>query len=196
MGKCIAPKCGRQAHGSECSGHRRRRERTGSWGDTPIQDIRPRGLTLSEALTWYGWEVLPSGCWAWSGQRNDEGYGQFFYKGRMVRAHRVAYETFNGEIPAGLMVRHECDNPPCVNPAHLVTGTNLENMQDKVARNRQATGESNPKAKMTEAQVACIKGSSDTHASLARRFGVGENAIRKIRSGQTWGWVKAEEARR
>ena len=43
---------------------------------------------MSEALTWYGWEVLPSGCWVWSGQRNDEGYGQFFYKGRMVRAHR------------------------------------------------------------------------------------------------------------
>ncbi|WP_155054526.1 HNH endonuclease signature motif containing protein [Streptomyces blattellae] len=61
-------------------------------------------------------------CWEWSAARNERGYGRFSVggrQGRMVEAHRVAYELMVGEIPTGLELDHTCRNPSCVNPWHL-----------------------------------------------------------------------------
>jgi hypothetical protein len=80
--------------------------------------------------------LVTSECWLWLAATNPCGYGTFRYYGRSHTAHRVAYLEMVGPVPAGLEVRHKCDNPPCVNPEHLEVGTHKDNMQDKVKRGR------------------------------------------------------------
>ena len=69
-----------------------------------------------------------SGCWLWLGARDSSGYGQLWVNGRVVGAHRFAYETFIGPIAAGLHLDHGCRNHSCVNPGHVEPVTVLENL--------------------------------------------------------------------
>lgn len=98
-----------------------------------------RDWSLNETLDDAGWNVTATGCWEWHGTKNEHGYGlvNLHRAGlHQARAHRLMYERFVGPIPDGLMIRHKCDNPPCVNPDHLVPGTQQDNMNDMVARGR------------------------------------------------------------
>jgi len=70
------------------------------------------------------------GCWNWLGAK-VHGYGQFFIRGFNLRAHRIMWKLFHGDIPDGLFVLHTCDNSPCVNPDHLYIGNNSDNMKDR-----------------------------------------------------------------
>lgn len=78
----------------------------------------------------------PDGCWIWTGARFPFGYGAIKIGGRPRGAHRTAWELVNGPIPEGLNVLHHCDNPPCVNPAHLFLGTLRDNALDMFAKGR------------------------------------------------------------
>ena len=69
-----------------------------------------------------------NGCVFWAASTNVYGYGQFWVDGRMVKAHRWAYEYFIGPIPPGLQLDHLCRNRNCVNPAHLEPVTCKENL--------------------------------------------------------------------
>ena len=76
-------------------------------------------------------------CWEWTARRDKDDYGQFaISKGKSAVAHRVAYSLSVGDIPDGMFVCHTCDNPPCCNPEHLWIGTNQDNMDDMVRKNR------------------------------------------------------------
>lgn len=74
-------------------------------------------------------------CWLWAGS-GDGRYGSVSVNGRVVKAHRVSFELQFGEIPAGLMVLHHCDNPACVRPSHLFSGTQSDNLKDCASKGR------------------------------------------------------------
>jgi len=132
--------------------------------------------------------ITPAGCWeCTSGTPGESGHHRVYHGGRMRPAHHVTYEEATGApVPAGLLLRHTCDNPPCVNPAHLIPGTDLENVADRVGRGRSARGERNGAAKLTADRVRLVRRSSLPTRALARELGVCPRAIRKVRQWITW----------
>ncbi|MBK7086996.1 MAG: HNH endonuclease [Flavobacteriales bacterium] len=98
------------------------------------------------------------GCWLWHGTKHAYGYGVFLLPGDVpVRAHRYAYERVHGPIPDGLVVMHSCDNPPCVNPAHLSLGTRDDNNRDMSQKRRNRSGATHHWTKLTDEQVQEIR---------------------------------------
>jgi hypothetical protein len=138
-------------------------------------------------------------CWLWTAGTRT-GYGRAWFGGKLRDAHRVSYALFNGAVPAGLDVLHTCDNPGCVNPAHLRPGTHQENMDDKVAKGRQARGvalnrpqdgEKNLMAKLTEEDVADIFTNGLSGAECCRKYGASPGVVSEIRSRKLWPHVTA-----
>lgn len=125
----------------------------------------------------------PDACWPWGGTIHHRGYGIIVndHK-RNALAHRVTYERFNGPIPDGMMVCHRCDNPPCVNPAHLFLGTHQDNMTDRNRKGRTQHGERHHHAKLTAADVLTIRslypGMSQT--AIAKQFGINQTIVSDI----------------
>jgi len=106
-------------------------------------------------------------CWPWNGSRDAFGYGKKKIARKQYYTHRLAYWWANGmHIPAGALVLHRCDNPPCCNPAHLYAGTAKDNVRDTVVRGRHHHVK----------KTACAKGHEYT--SETTRF-VGERRTRR-----------------
>lgn len=142
-------------------------------------------------LTKRFWSKVIKGvdCWKWDAARLTDGYGSFSIKGKTQRAHRVAWELANGEIPGGVHVLHRCDNPSCVNPTHLFLGTNRDNIVDSISKGRTNRGTKNGGHKLSEAQVREIRSSSDTLHSLANRYGISIGHAYDIRKRLKWAWL-------
>lgn len=85
---------------------------------------------------------LENGCIISSSHKpNSHGYLPLERNGKMVLAHRLVYEYFNGPIPEGMGVLHRCDNPPCLNPEHFFAGTHVDNMRDMAKKGRGTNGQ-------------------------------------------------------
>ena len=132
-------------------------------------------------------------CWLWTGSLSS-GYGQMNGRGHRgcspVRASHVAYELFKGPLIPGLHVCHSCDNPRCVNPAHLWLGDDMANSLDKRAKGRSNTGERHGKAKLTTAQVQEIRAlrrDGVAASRIAERFGITRAYVYRVQHGMTWG---------
>lgn len=77
-----------------------------------------------------------SGCWLWIGSVTN-GYPQMRDEsGKVCRVHRMMYELNHGPLPEGIIIRHKCDNPACVNPKHHEPGTPMDNFEDMLKRGR------------------------------------------------------------
>jgi len=124
-------------------------------------------------------------CWLWTGTKNGYGYGIFLLPGETpVRAHRYAYEFFVGPIPDGMIIRHTCDNPPCVNPAHLQVGTKAENNADTAERRRHNYATEHWNGRLTRDDIQRIRDSDEPQNVLAKEFGVSQSHISRIKSRQ------------
>lgn len=83
-----------------------------------------------------------AGCWPWKGARNAADYGLFYLDGKVRMAHRVSLQWLGGVVlEPGRLACHKCDYPPCVNPAHLFSGTPLDNARDMVSKGRGVHGD-------------------------------------------------------
>lgn len=154
------------------------------------EPYRPKYTTLEEAF-WSKVRKQPArGCWIWRGYRMLGGYGKLSYGGHALRAHRVAYQIYVGPIPLGLNVCHRCDNPPCVNPAHLFLGTHSDNVRDRHEKRRDARGEKHGCAKITKADAVAIrrarKKKTASVRQLAVEYGVSRATIYEIVNGKIW----------
>ena len=134
----------------------------------------------------------PDECWEWTACKYSSGYGAFGISG-MRRAHRVAYELDVNDIPDGMCVLHHCDNPGCVNPAHLFLGTQSDNMKDKTGKGRapgnSMPGEGHPNAKLSNVDVTFIKmwlKLGYKQKEIASVFGVCSSNISHISTGRAW----------
>ncbi|URY10891.1 hypothetical protein [Shigella phage ESh6] len=126
--------------------------------------------------------ILHTGC------TTKGGYGLVGYKGKTQLAHRVSYIKSKGEIPTGMVIMHTCDNPLCINPEHLVAGTQRDNRMDCVTKGRDnaSRGEEHYGAKLTEAIVREIRASNLTNTELSEMYGIHRRTISDARCGKTW----------
>jgi hypothetical protein len=129
-----------------------------------------------------------SGCWLWTAAANNCGYGVIKIDGDLRLAHRVSLELYGKPIPDGFRVCHKCDVPSCVNPDHLFSGTQSENIKDMVKKGRanRSHGETHALSKLKQSQVDSIRSSDLSRSKLAEIYGVSGNTIRHIQINHTW----------
>lgn len=161
---CLRPGCDRiRKTRGVCHAHYEDARRKGRLSDLPLpprHPSHPRGTsrTHAERLARKGWDVTIAGCWESRGARTKDGYGTLASGGgKTMLAHRMSYEAHIGPIPVGEVVRHTCDNPPCINPAHLLTGIQADNVRDAMDRDRVARGENSGMHKLTDAECDEIR---------------------------------------
>lgn len=111
--------------------------------------------------------------------------------GRRAGMHVFAYEEAYGPVPAGCVVMHTCDNPKCINPKHLVAGTQADNVRDCIAKGRgnRPKGERNGHSKMTEETVVYAMArmlAGEKQKSVTAFFGVDQSIMSEIWTGKIW----------
>lgn len=157
-----------------------------------------------------------TGCWPWTGAGTLDGYGSFYAEGRLRRSTRLVWERLCGALGPEQLALHRCDNPPCVNPAHLFLGTNADNARDRDAKGRGRIwtaeerarvsaqvrevasrgafrGEGNGHARLTPDTVRAIRSEyaarEGTQAEIGSKYGVSHATVSDIVRRRRWGHV-------
>jgi len=140
-------------------------------------------------------EKAENGCWNWTGPK-QLGYGILQvgkYKGPnwfKERAHRFSYRLHSGKnVSEEMFICHRCDNPACVNPEHLFLGTPLDNMQDKVRKQRHACGEKSNRGHLTEEdieQIFQLKKQGLSNKQIAEQFNLHVRTTYRILNRESW----------
>lgn len=127
-------------------------------------------------------------CWLWVGTKDTNGYGQFSINGKSVLVHRFSYEFHKGKIPKGnwygtKCVLHTCDTPSCVNPHHLVLGSQQDNIKDRDSKMRMAR---KIDRKVAEKIRKLYVPRKITQEYLAKKFGISRGSVEDITLNRTW----------
>lgn len=178
--RCTIPGCDRPHKGRGlCDLHRQRLNRTGTT-DSPVTSLEARFWAKVDRRG-------PAECWPWTAATNAFGYGVIRPEGQRsgpyLRAHRVSLALAGVQVE-GYIVRHKCDNPPCVNPAHLEVGTKAQNTADMLARGRHRNGR-----RLTEVEVYAIRElwrMGFPRKAIAAHFGVSGTNVTSITRRKTW----------
>lgn len=139
-----------------------------------------------------------SNCWNWHRGKSAAGYGQCYFNGKRVYAHRLAKVIFDNLDHSllsdpNIVVLHECDNPACVNPAHLRVGTQIDNVIDRDIKGRVRHGSKHPVAKLTESDVLEIRSMVRRRKELslhkqdiAKCYNISPSTLTAIINRTTW----------
>ena len=132
-------------------------------------------------------------CWNWSASLDGKGYGQFSFKGRNVRAHRMSYQLSKGHICEGSCILHKCDNRRCVKPSHLKEGSIADNNKDAQLKGRHRyiahKAEAHGNSKLTTAKVKDIQerlNNNEKGKDIAKLYKVTPGLISAIKHGRLW----------
>jgi DNA-binding XRE family transcriptional regulator len=135
-------------------------------------------------------------CWVFLGYRDDAGYGNFWFQGKMQLAHRVSFFLEHGRWPEPNAL-HRCDNRACNRPSHLFEGTQIENIADRDAKGRTVVpdqrGVKHSQAKLNPEKVREIRAalrSGEKQTAVAKRLGVSRSAINNVANGYCWSDVQ------
>lgn len=137
-----------------------------------------------------------TGCKICVSHKSDAfGYPRVFFNGANTPMHRFIWIKEKGDIPKGMVIRHKCDNPKCINIEHLEIGTPQDNVADRHSRGRtsrvpRTCGEINGMAKLNVEKVskirALLNSGEFTQTKIAKIFGVTQFAISSIARNKSW----------
>lgn len=152
-----------------------------------------RGVSREDAERF--WEKVAVGyadeCWFWTGAMDERGVGQFWLHGEVVRAPRLAWSLANGQpFPEDLVACHRCDNPPCVNPAHIWPDTHQANVDDMTGKQRHPHGETHGAAKVTAEMVRAIRAEAAlgllSQEAIGQKYGISKWQVSNIARRLQW----------
>lgn len=195
----------RQCDIEGCAGAHKSR----GWCDTHYQRWRKHGDPLrvltsgptprsrEEAL----FSGIPVGlgageCWPWQRFLDKDGYGTLKHSGKHYRAHRYSYDLHFPGLEGWMVVRHTCHKESCVNPHHLLAGTQADNIADQAVRGTTTRGERQGLSVLTEDKVREIRRqhlAGETSVAIAKSIGNSVHCVRDVLRGKTWKHVPMPE---